>query len=167
MSDLNHVKCKFSFCRKSQFYILTAIIFCTILFVLVYTQDLTADVDTSFKNSYDNYIYESYNVINSALYSGGNLSQEFDNFTVSFINYAMQKNIKIKLFYIINTESNTIVGNHLGESANITAYSMEDNTRLILHRQNNISLNFGENSYDYDLSSSDSIQLKVLMIRER
>jgi len=151
---------------KGQFYILTAIIFCVIVFALVYTENYVGNTDTNFKNIYDNYIYESSNVINSAVYYNRNISDEFENYTTTFINYAKTKNVNLKIFYIIATKTNTIVGNHLGEEINLTDYKVENNNYIILGRLNNLSLNYENNIYEYNLSSDEEVIFKALLIRK-
>jgi hypothetical protein len=151
---------------KAQFYIITAVIFCVILFVLIYTKGVVGSTDTSFKNVYDNYIYESPNVINSAFYENRNITEEFENYTLSFINYAKTKNINLKIFYIINTKSSTYIGNHLGETINLTDLIISKDDCLTIERINNLSLSYENQTYNYDLSSDENILFKALLIKE-
>ncbi len=153
--------------RKGQFYILTAVIFCSVMFMLISNRSSIQELNPEFKKLYDNYIYESPNVINNALYNNKNVSNQFKNYTSDFIGYAKEKNINLGVFYILKLGNEIEAVNYLNENVNITTINtlLGPNEHIRLNKTSNITIEVRGSSYIYNITE-DKVQFKVLLIRQ-
>jgi hypothetical protein len=107
--------------KKSQFYLLTAIILSVIVFLISEIPSATERSVGSQRSLYDNYASEAPKVINNAIYEGRNVSLDIDHFSDEFMYYAGTRNINLSLLYILIYKGDITVSNRLGMDANITS----------------------------------------------
>jgi hypothetical protein len=153
--------------KKAQFYVLTAVIFCSVMFILLSNKNPTQETNSEFKRLYNNYIYEVPQVINNALYDNKNVSAQFKNFTSNFISYAKEKNINLGIFYILKLDEQIEAVNLLNQEVNITYVDslLLPDKRIILRRTSNISVIVKNTTYVYNITD-DKIQFKVLLMKQ-
>ncbi len=155
--------------KKGQFYVLTAVIICSVLFMLLYGREPMQKINTEFRSLYNNYIYESPIVINNAIYHNKNLSNQFKNFTASFIRYAKEKNINLGVFYMLKVDDDIEAANYLNDEINISTINeilMSNNhIRFKIENYNNMTIYFKNVTYLYNITE-DKVQFKVLFIKQ-
>jgi len=167
VKDVKMTCVKIKLNKKGQFYILTAIIFCSVMFLLLYNKEPIPKLNPEFESLYNNYVYESPIVINNALYNNKNVTSQFRNFTSDFIGYAKEKNIDLGIFYVLKLDNYIEAVNYLKETANITTINMTiaPDNYLILNKSNNISIKIKDTTYTYNMTD-DKIQFKVLLMKQ-
>lgn len=152
--------------KKGQFYLLTAIIFCSVMFMLLYNRQPIPKVNPEFGKLYNNYIYEAPVAINNAIYENKNLSKNFDNFTINFMTFAKERNIDFRVFYVLVYDDKLEVVNYLKHAVNITNNNLLLNSsqKRVLDKLNNLTIEYGGTIYIYNITEED-IQFKVLIIK--
>ncbi|MBN1502983.1 hypothetical protein JW930_05555 [Candidatus Woesearchaeota archaeon] len=156
--------------KKSQFYLFAIVLLCSYLFMSLTGRLTLRQVDRDFEDLYNNYIYEGIRVINSAEYHGVDVSERYDNFTLDFINYALQKNIDLGILYMIVIDNKIRIVNYLNEpvSLDYNIYPpilMQDEGALI-NRTDIIIVGIGDINYEYNITPEYQTQLKVLFRKE-
>jgi len=105
--------------KKGQFYIITALIIAAIVFGLTTVMNY-ATVHPAPAQFYDlskNFEAESTQVIDYGVYRGEDIQGKVENFTRAFLDYAIEKDPNIELFYIYgNSTALTIVNYGKNES---------------------------------------------------
>ncbi len=151
--------------KKGQFYILTAIIFCSVMFVLLYSRQPAQEVNSEFSLLYNNYIYEAPIAINNALYENKDISSNFENFTLNFISFAKEKNIDFKVFYILIHDGKTELVNYLNAPVNITSSNLLLNIsqKTTMLNPGNLTIEFEGNTYSYNITNGP-VQYKILIV---
>lgn len=156
-----------SFKKKSQLYLLTAIILSVLVFVMADFPSKTQDAGKEPIMMFNNLVSESPRVINSAIYQDRNLTEDFDDFTDKFIHHGEAKNINISLFYILIYNNNMTISNKMGDSVNITTDSgkrvLSDNQNITMARKNIISVDFNGIHYPFDINT-DETQFKLIFM---
>ena len=152
--------------KKGQFYLLTAIIFCSVMFVLLYYKQPLPEVNPEFEALYNNYIYEAPIAINNAVYENKNISKNFDNFTINFMKFAKENNIDFRVFYVLVYEDNIEVVNYLNQKVNITNNNLLLNSsqKRVLDKLNNLTIEYEGTTYIYNITEED-IQFKILAVK--
>ncbi len=152
--------------KKGQFYLMTAIIFCSVMFILLYNQQPVPKVNPEFEALYNNYIYEVPIAINNALYENKNLSRNFDNFTSDFMAFAKKQNIDFRVFYALVYEDKIEVVNYLKHSVNITNSNLLLNSsqKRVLSKMENLTIDYEGSTYTYNITDED-IQFKILAVK--
>jgi len=152
--------------KKGQFYLLTAIIFCSVMFMLLYNRQPIPKVNPEFEKLYNNYIYEVPIAINSAIYENKNLSKNFDNFTINFMTFAKERNIDFRVFYVLVYDDKLEVVNYLKHVVNITSSNLLLNIsqKKVLNKSNNFTIEYEGNIYTYNITNED-VQFKILVVK--
>ncbi|MBT3395114.1 hypothetical protein HOA59_03095 [archaeon] len=106
--------------KRGQFYIIT------VLVLAMATYAITMESNTLRKSilfeDFDalsqNYITESTKIINYAIENEdvGNIEDQLDNFTKSFLEYAKQRDPNVELVYIFSNGTNVTVSNYFDET---------------------------------------------------
>lgn len=106
--------------KKGQFYLLTAIIFISMMFMLTRTNLTLTKSYSDTVNLKDLYENEAYTIINNAIYDKKNATQELEDFTDKFIDYYYQeKNKIIGIIYLYKGQNGLIISNRIEETINI------------------------------------------------
>lgn len=101
--------------RKGQVYILASILLSLILYNLSLVPNIV--VQQEFKGDFDkladNYETESSKFINSVLLSGGNVVEDFTNFTMIFMSYSKSQNPNFGVITSLSYKDKIRIGNYL------------------------------------------------------
>lgn len=153
--------------KKGQFYILTAIIFCSVMFTLLYNRQPIPKVNPEFENLYNNYIHEAPIVINNALYENKNLSSSFQNYTSNFMAFAKEKNINFKVFYVLVYDNKIELVNYLNAPINIESGNILLNIsqKRVIEKIQNLTVDYQGTIYNYNISD-ENVQFKFLVIKQ-
>ncbi len=139
--------------KRSQFYLLTAILLSVVVFLLA---DLPQRTEAGSKEPlylYQNFISEAPRVINNAIYNSRNMTSDFDDFTSKFIYHAGTKNINLSLFYAVIYGDQMVMSNRMGEGVNVTTSSGEivlnHNQSVSMARKDSLNVEIGGISYPF------------------
>ncbi|MBN2422197.1 hypothetical protein JXB41_03135 [Candidatus Woesearchaeota archaeon] len=150
--------------KRAQFYIFAAIILCSVVFVGTVNKITVEEPSKKFQSFYENYLIESSEVINSAIYESRDISEQFKNFTLDFIEYADSKNVELGILYVlIYPDNEAIIVNYLNSEANVDfVYSVPPDTEKIINLGNNFTLEIDDQEYYFNVSSGENIKLEFL-----
>ena len=108
--------------KKSQFYMFGAVILISYVFFIVANKSSISTSEVENLEIYlNNYVYEAKIVINNAIYSNENISQELNNYTESYITYAESKNIGVGIVSLYSNDNQIFVANYLKDSIMVNA----------------------------------------------
>ena len=149
--------------KKAQFYIFVAVLLCISAYSLLSFGIVAKEKSTGFGMLYENYIHESENVINNALYTGTDVFSQFDSYTNSFITYAKTRNTDFGVLYMIKKDDELRVVNYLSSPANITSQNITimPHQSMTLKPTSVLSLRYKGNDYNYTFTN-ESVQFKAL-----
>lgn len=152
--------------KKAQFYLFVSILICISAYGLLSTSITAKEKNTDFDVLSSNYIIESKNVINQALYKRSDPLSEVDAFTLNFIDYAKTKNTNLGITYILKKENKTHIVNYLKYTINITSHNKTINksASLTLNLSSFITLRYDETDYNYTFTN-DTIEFKALLVK--
>ena len=150
--------------KKAQFYIFTAVILSTYLFALVSATSQKLEESSKFEILKDNFIKVSSTVINSALYSQNNVSEQFNEFSLDFMDYAKTKGIDLELLYIL-VQDDVEINNYLNKEVKINNYTLNKGQSLIIDKTEQITIESYDIDYDFDISN-EPLQLKGILRTE-
>ena len=154
--------------NKSQFYMFAAIILVTLVFVIVSNSSIisTSKIQET-KNYLNNYKHEAKIVINNALYANKNISYELRNFTESFISYGEYKNLDFDIMYIYSNNNNLYIVNYLNQSVLVTSLGITVNKEQEISTgfNNTIIIRYQNESYNFNFTSPNEIELKTLFVQ--
>lgn len=158
--------------RRAQFYLFAMIVLCSFLFFSVIGRISLKQTDKSFQNLYDNYIYESTKVINYAISNDLNVTEEFSNYTLSFIDYARQKNVDLGIAYILVEDPTIVIVNYLNEPVYLI-YMVPPVDSPVVQCGQSVGINLTDLvilsidgiNYDYNISS-ERVQFKALFRKQ-
>jgi len=108
--------------NKGQFYILTAIVLCSIVFAFA---TRVADISAPYKKSeflYENYMQEAYIALNSAILDSKNASERFILFTDDYTEYARTVDSNFSEAVILKSD-NLLILNRFLVPINFSLYS--------------------------------------------
>lgn len=96
--------------KKSQFYIITAVLLMTLAFGAIFSSKATIKSETAFNELWKNYAKEAAFAANQG---------SFDDFTQKFVVFARTRDKNFKLISVYTSESETRVYNAYGKTINI------------------------------------------------
>jgi len=101
--------------KRGQFYILAAVILCIVIFgISVTVNKIDQEVEaTDFVELAQNYVLETPELINYAIYGDQAPSALLSKFTEDFVGYARKKNPRLGLVYVYKEEGTTKIKNYL------------------------------------------------------
>ena len=150
--------------KKGQFYIFASIVLSTVIFFTVINRIVLQDADKEFNYVYENYIYEANKVINNAVFSQSNISNQFSNYTLDFIEYIKSKNSDMGISYMLIFQNDIRIVNYLnGPIYYNRQYLIEKSDQRLFRNAGNFSIVYNNRTYYYGLDSSESIQFKALV----
>ncbi|MBD3313393.1 hypothetical protein GF345_03040 [Candidatus Woesearchaeota archaeon] len=163
----------FGLCRiegkRSQLYLLTAIFLLLLVFLMMQLPARTEPGTGEAFSVYNNYISEAPVVINSALFSQRNITEDMDEFTEDFIIHAYTKNINLSILYIIGHDDFIAVSNRMSRSVNITTSEGESvigtSDTLYLDEQELVNIEFDTIEYPFRIDTSRT-DIKILFSTE-
>lgn len=144
--------------KKSQIYLLTAILLCITAFIAAERVAKTRESNQEPLSLFNNFVSEAPYAINSALYADKNLSREFYQFTAKFIQYSSAKNINLSLFYVIAYNNEMFIYNGMGISSNITTSAgereLDASEQTSMSLKSKISVESGGMSYNFIINEN-------------
>jgi hypothetical protein len=151
--------------KKSQFYLLTMIIFCSIVFISIIGNSATSGRSERRSRLYNNYLKEIPFVIDSAIVEEQNITEQLDSYTEEFINYANSKSIRFGVLYILNYNRTVILGNHLDSEVVLPAQgiTLTRGNRTSFPLEGGLSIIYRGITYEYNLTPAYSVEYKALM----
>jgi len=133
--------------KKSQFYIITAIILLALTFGF-FGPKLTSEVDRTFTELCDNYLREASFAANT-----GNL----EDFTGKFFAYGNTKEPDFGLVAMHVQKDNVTVISMLKKTIYINENQLSFNTTAIISRDNSLVITMGKGQYRFDTSEYPKI----------
>ncbi|RLE37457.1 hypothetical protein DRJ17_06530, partial [Candidatus Woesearchaeota archaeon] len=143
------------------FYIFTAVILCTYLFSLVSVISQKTEESDKFEILKENYVKESSEAINSAVYNKGDVSDQLDDFSTNFIDYAKTKGIDLEMLTIV-VQDDIEINNYLNGEAQINNNVLNKGQNLIIDKTDQITVEAYGNEYVFDMSD-EPLQLKGML----
>lgn len=124
--------------KKGQFYIFVAVIFCSLALTLVLSNFGTRGYRIVFENVKDNFVSEAPNVINSALFTGANLTEQFEEFALYYQDYAKTRNVNFRILYFIVhngiLQINNLLDFDIGVATALANYQINSSTMVELEK---------------------------------
>lgn len=152
--------------KKSQFYIITAIFLCSMVFLLNVRTERVPESTIDFASIYSNFVDEAKHAVNTAIYLNSNLSDDFSNFAGEYLEFAETEGINARLFYAISHENRLYMGNELREPANITTstinFILTDGNRSAIARKTWFTAEIGGTKYLFN-TTRNATELKIVM----
>lgn len=155
--------------KKSQFYMFGAVILISYVFFIVANKSSISTSEVENLEIYlDNYVYEAKIVINNAIYSNENISQELNNYTESYITYAESKNIDVGIVSLYSNDNQIFVANYLKDSITVNTLTpvLNKAEERVVSYNNTITIEYQNETYYYYFSDPEKIELKTLFIKE-
>ena len=155
--------------KKSQFYMFGAVILISYVFFIVANKSSISTSEVENLEIYlDNYVYEAKIVINNAIYSNENISQELNNYTESYITYAESKNIDVGIVSLYSNDNQIFVANYLKDSITVNTLTpvLNKAEERVVNYNNTITIEYQNETYYYYFSDPEKIELKTLFIKE-
>ena len=155
--------------KKSQFYMFGAVILISYVFFIVANKSSISTSEVENLEIYlDNYVYEAKIVINNAIYSNENISQELNNYTESYITYAESKNIGVGIVSLYSNDNQIFVANYLKDSITVNTLTpvLNKAEERVVNYNNTITIEYQNETYYYYFSDPEKIELKTLFIKE-
>ncbi|NQU79005.1 hypothetical protein HQ545_04515 [Candidatus Woesearchaeota archaeon] len=134
--------------RKSQFYILTAIMLIAYSLLLLQSLSVVPYSSKNFRHAFDNFAFESHAALNNALFEREDVNEEFEVFLESFISYSRMKKLNIETVTVLETGNRVYVSNHMNNPVHII----------------NLNQTVDSGSYEYFLRSA--VSEMVLEVRD-
>lgn len=150
--------------KKSQFYIFTAIILSTYLFALASAVIQKKEETSKFEIIKDNFAQESSFAVNSAVYNQDDISQQFKQFTINFIDYAKTKGNDLEVLYLL-VQDDIEINNYLNSEVKISNKSLNRGETEIFDKTDQITVEAYNNQYVFAISD-EPLQLKALLRAE-
>ncbi|MFH1182629.1 MAG: hypothetical protein V1702_06750 [Candidatus Woesearchaeota archaeon] len=151
--------------KKAQYYIFAAVVLLGYAFLIIRPAVQAGAETSAFKSLYENFISESPVIINNALYSSSNLSEDYKAFADEFISFAKTRSPNFRLVYLLAENDNLVVGNRLDIGINLTAssipYTLASNSELTIPKPASASVIIGKRAYEFSFDERD-IQAKFL-----
>ncbi len=116
--------------KRGQFYILAAVILCIVIFgITVTVNKIDQEVEaTDFIGLAQNYVLETPELINYAIYEEEDPSELLIDFTDDFVNYARKRNPNLGLLYVYKDEEGEVkIVNYLQEGTTIRYETIDEN----------------------------------------
>ncbi len=153
--------------KKGQMYIFAAVILCILAVTLLGAYSRVDTPDPAVRQLQDNFVYESRQVINQAFVADEEVDERFDTFVADYIDYVKSRNLRFLIAYAISRENTTRIVNLLNEQlivvvgGNETALDEDDS--LTIGTPDSFSLSVGGRDYEYNITPTPDIQVKLLM----
>lgn len=161
--------------KVSQFYLLSAFIFITLLFSLASNSAYVSRSSDSFDSLKSNYIIEANKVINAAIYSGSDKLLVTSVFTREFMDYAKTRNVDMKVLFILSDNGYLKIVNYLNTNINLyykgillsrcmntTCTVVDKGNYTQLPWKDELTVSFDGKDYSFHFSSKDSVEFKAL-----
>ena len=161
--------------KKAQFYIFTAIVLIAYSTLLLQADSVIPESSKTFHNVYDNYVFESSQVLNNALFEQTNINEEYERFLTNFISYSKMKKLSIEVFSILETDNYVYFSNHMSNPVHIininetvspggeTYFLREDISEAVLEVRDDV---FHENIYKFTISQQGTDAKAVLRVKK-
>ena len=146
-----------------------AVILISYVFFIVANKSSISTSDVENLEIYlDNYVYEAKIVINNAIYSNKNISQELNNYTESYITFAESKNIGVGIVSLYSNDNQIFVANYLKDSITVNTLTpvLNKAEERVVNYNNTITIEYQNETYHYSFSNPEKIELKTLFIKE-
>jgi len=120
--------------KRGQFYLIIVLV---LAFLIYGITGKTNSIETpilfsDFSDLSENYVTESGNIVNDALYSNSpDVEVNVEEFTKEFLVYAKQKNPSIGVLYVYKKEDQVTVANHLDGAVNIPDPVQSSNEEIV------------------------------------
>lgn len=164
--------------KKAQFYLFTAVVLIAYALLTVHST-VTGDAPSqTFRNTYENYIFESSAAINNALAEGStgtSLVVEYERYMDSFISYSKMKKLRLEIVSILETGNQVYVINKMPRDIDIlnmnqtvsadsySAFTRSNLSEMVLEVKDDV---FHENIYKFTISSQGTDAKAVLKVKQ-
>ena len=125
--------------KKGQFYIFTALILIAYTATLLSSQTVIESPRKTVSELNENFVVESAQVVNTALFEGKNASKELNAFTDQFIAYAKTKGVDLQIFFIIGEGNTLFVSNKLKKTVSLLETSQPVGVQQTVYLAKNMS----------------------------
>ena len=156
--------------KKGQFYLLTALLLCAFIFVISPGLRKSSTSDNTFIELKDNFVAESYDVINYAIYSEDDLSTTYRDYVQKFLKYSARRNVDFGVLYILAYDNRIEIDNYLNSPVRI--YHNEQMLELdhaasgIINKTYKLEIEYSQKRYKFGLND-ENVQFKALFKGEK
>jgi len=109
----------------------------------------------------ENFVKESAFVINSALYNKDNVSEQFKEFVLDFIDYAKTKGVDLEVLYLL-VQDDIEINNYLNTNIKINNNLLNKGENLVINRTGQIEIKAYDDNYNFKISY-EPLQLKAIL----
>ncbi|MBU0757740.1 MAG: hypothetical protein KKF44_06740 [Nanoarchaeota archaeon] len=158
--------------KKGQYYLFAVIILCSVVFMGVVNSISIRDNDEGFQELYDNYVAEAYIVIDNSIFNEQATTELFENFTLSYMDYAKTKKIDLGILYVlIYSENEGFVVNYLNSPAYISTDTVfrelvPVNSESIINLATNLTIEVDSLMYSFNITEGENTKLKLIFRKE-
>jgi len=161
--------------RSGQFYIFTAIVLIAYSTLLLQASTVVPESSKTFRNAYDNFRFESSQVINNALFEQQDIHTEYERFLDAFISYSRMKKLNIEVFSILETGNRVYFSNKMSNQVHIInlnqtispgadTYFLRSNlSEAVIEVRDDV---FHENIYKFTISQQGTDAKAVLRVKK-
>ncbi|MBW2964058.1 hypothetical protein KY363_01235 [Candidatus Woesearchaeota archaeon] len=159
--------------KKAQFYIFTALMLIGYSTLLLQSFTSVPESSRNFRRAYENFEFESGQVLNNALFAQADVPDEYERFIESFISYSKMKKLNLELVavleqgdyvYFINRMESpvTILNLNWTVPSGTTDYFLRSNlSEAVLEVRDDV---FHENIYKFSISGEGTGAKAVLRV---
>ncbi len=161
--------------KKAQFYIFTALVLIGYSTLLLQSFNVVPEGSRNFRTVYENFVFESSQALNNALFEEKDVNDEYGRFLDSFISYSKMKKLNIEVFsmlehgdyvYFSNLMDNDVKILNINETipaGSDTYFLREDISEAVLEVRDDV---FHENIYKFTISQQGTDAKAVLRVRK-
>ena len=161
--------------RSAQFYLLTALVLIGFSSLLLGHDNVTPGSSLAFRRVYDNFVFESGNVINNALLEDVDVNAEYEHFLVSIASYAKMKKMTLEVFSVLAIGDRVYFSNRMQNSVKIinlnetlfpdtnTYYLRSNLSEIVLEVRDDV---FHENIYKLTIPDKGTEAKAILRIKK-
>lgn len=150
--------------KKSQYFLITAVILCTMAVALISTNFMGAKQRTVFDELRQNFATEAYIAINGAIAEDAPLHETFEEFVTHFRDYSSSRNVDFDLVYLLLNDDTIFAKNFLSVDADVVSrynrFSLEPNESVKFDFEDSIEVNARDTSYLFVFDDS-RVQLRA------
>jgi hypothetical protein len=161
--------------KKSQFYLLTALVLIGYSTLLLQSFNVVPDSSQNFRKVYDNYVFESSVAINNALFAQADVGAENERFMDRFIAYSRMKKLDVEIFSILAVGDRVYFSNRMQNTVRIIELNETiptgSDTYFLRGGLSEVAVEvrddiFHENIYKFSISDKGTEAKAILRVRK-
>jgi hypothetical protein len=150
--------------KRSQYFVITAVILCTMAVTLVSSNLMGGKQRTVFDELRDNFATEAYIAINGAIAEDEPLHETFEDFVARFRDYSSSRNVDFNLVYLLMYDETLYAKNFLADDVDVVSkyerFSLLSNSSVSFPAEDSVEVHLDDNFYLFAFDDS-SVQIRA------